>query len=136
LGSIGCLLEELDDVGLVREEALLLLGHFCETISPFAGLLAIRDESLALLVRVEPGVVVWLRVILCAAWICVWLVSDMTSAVDEGFRACAIASGPAHLGRSGTAILANTKLASTVTGSTFSLIFSGLAGSPNPKTIC
>ena len=105
-------------------------------MSPFAGTLAILDASLAFLVRVEPGVVVWLRVILCAAIVCVWLGSDMTSPVEEGFRACAIANGPAHFGRKGTAILASTKLARTVTGSTFSLIFSCLTGSANPKTMC
>src|SRR4051812_43139842 len=94
------------------------------------GELAIRPASLLL----DPDVVgdtVWLRDILCT-----WGASDITSPLDWGLRAWAIAKGPAHFGRNGTATLAKTKLASTVTGRTFSFIFSSLTGSANPKTIC
>jgi len=48
----------------VRDEDRALLGRLL--ISPFVGALAILDDSFALLVLVDPGVVVWLRVIFCA----------------------------------------------------------------------
>ena len=64
------------------------------------------------------------------------VVSTIGSPIGCGFLACATARGPAHCGRMGTAMLANTKLAKTVTGRTFSVIFSCLAESPSPKTMC
>lgn len=65
------------------------------------------------------------------------LVSTAGSIVTGwGLRACATARGPAHLGNMGKATLARTKLESTVTGSTFSLIFSWRAVSATPKTMC
>lgn len=62
--------------------------------------------------------------------------SEMVSSTGRGFLACATASGPAHWGSNGHATLARTKLAKTVTGSTFSVIFSCLAVSATPKTTC
>lgn len=61
--------------------------------------------------------------------------SEMISSTGLGFRACAMASGPAWIGRKGAAMLARTRLESTVTGSTFSLIFSRRWGSAEPKTM-
>ncbi len=54
----------------------------------------------------------------------------------DGFRACATARGPAQWGRTGRPTLARTKLARTVTGRMFSVIFSCLAESGRPKTTC
>lgn len=59
----------------------------------------------------------------------------MVSSTGLGLRACAMARGPACLGRKGAATLASTILDNTVTGRTFSLIFSFRAGSGAPKTI-
>jgi hypothetical protein len=53
-----------------------------------------------------------------------------------GFRAWATASGPANLGRMGAAMLPAIKLASTVTGKTFSFNRSFFFCSPPPNTIC
>ena len=61
--------------------------------------------------------------------------SDITSSIGRGRLACAIAKGPACCGSIGKAIPANTRLESTVTGKTFSCIFSRFSGSPPPKTI-
>jgi hypothetical protein len=61
--------------------------------------------------------------------------SEMMSSTGLGFRACAMASGPAWTGRKGAAMLARTRLESTVTGRTFSLIFSRRCGSAEPKTM-
>lgn len=63
-------------------------------------------------------------------------VSDMRSPVCCGFRACATARGPAHEGSVGTAMLASTKLDSTVTGKVFSRIFPWRTVSDRPKTMC
>jgi len=65
------------DCRLVRDIARADFGRESEGISPFAGALVILPASLALLVRVDPGVVVLLRTTFC-----VWLASDMTSPVD------------------------------------------------------
>ena len=65
-----------------------------------------------------------------------WFVSDMTLVDGCDFLACATARGPAHCGKIGRPTLANTKLASTVTGKIFSLIFSCRAVSASPNTIC
>lgn len=61
--------------------------------------------------------------------------SDIVS-TGRGFLACATAKGPAQWGRIGHAMLASTKLPSTVTGRIFSVIFSFLAVSDRPKTMC
>jgi len=61
--------------------------------------------------------------------------SDIVS-IGRGFLACATAKGPAQWGRIGQAMLASTKLPSTVTGRIFSVIFSFLALSDCPKTMC
>lgn len=73
----------------------------------------------------------------CALDIFGWFVGSAkaVSSMGCGFRAWAIAMGPATLARLGTPILAITKLASIVTGITFSLIFSWRAASPRPKTM-
>lgn len=52
------------------------------------------------------------------------LASAVRSATGWGFRAWATARGPAHRGIMGSATLASTKLDSTATGRTFSLILS------------
>lgn len=62
--------------------------------------------------------------------------SVAVSTIGCGFRAWATARGPAHRGNMGRATLARTKLASTVTGSTFSLILSCRAVSAKPNTMC
>ena len=106
----------------------------CELSSkfPFSGTLAILPDSFAL-VRVDPGVVVLLRVgIFC----CAWIVSEVVSSTGWGFLACEMANGPAQRGKKGAATPASTKLANTVTGNIFSLIFSFPAGSAPPKTMC
>lgn len=128
-GSVGVLIRfDPAESGLVSDVAL---GDRCPVdLLPFGS-----SPELALIgsrgLRGRPEDTVWLLEILC-----VWLASEMTSSFDCGLRACAIARGPAHCGRIGTATLARTKLASTVTGRTFSLIFSSLAGSATPKTMC
>ena len=61
--------------------------------------------------------------------------SNPVSSIGLGLRAWAMASGPASCGRKGTPTLANTRLASIVTGKTFSCMRSLLGGSPPPKTI-
>ena len=61
--------------------------------------------------------------------------SEMMSSTGLGFRACATASGQAWSGRKGAAMLARTRLERTVTGRTFSLIFSRRWGSAEPNTI-
>lgn len=63
---------------------------------------------------------------------------DSVNAVSStgcGLRAWATAIGPAAPAKPGTPMLARTKLASMVTGSVFSLIFSWRAASPRPKTM-
>lgn len=72
----------------------------------------------------------------CALDIFGWLleVSEITFSTGWGFLACAIAIGPAARAMPGTATLASTKLASMVTGSAFSWIFSCLDTSPSPET--
>lgn len=62
--------------------------------------------------------------------------TSVVFSTGRGFLACATARGPAHWGRKGHAMLASTKLPSTVTGKTFSVIFSFLALSEIPKTMC
>lgn len=62
--------------------------------------------------------------------------SMAVSVMGCGFRACATARGPAHLGSIGRATLARTKLDKTVTGKVFSLIFSWRPTSARPKTMC
>lgn len=62
--------------------------------------------------------------------------STMGSPVGWGLRAWATARGPAHEGNMGTAMLASTKLDSTVTGRVFSRIFSWRTVSARPKTMC
>lgn len=64
------------------------------------------------------------------------LPSELSSVMGCGFRACATARGPAHLGIIGRATLARTKLESTVTGRTFSLILWCRAVSASPNTMC
>lgn len=64
------------------------------------------------------------------------LVSTRSSASGFGLRAWATARGPAHCGIIGRATLARTKLERTVTGRTFSLIFSWRPVSARPKTMC
>src|SRR5437762_14361194 len=91
-----------------------------------------RAPSLARLDRALPAVTVRARV----TWVTLSLDSDIRSLDDCGFRACATASGPAQCGTTGTATLPRTKLARTVTGSTFSVILSCRAASGRPKTIC
>ena len=66
----------------------------------------------------------------------VGVVSGTVSLSGCGFLACATARGPAQLGKMGHATLARTRLASTLTGRTFSVIFSCLAVSDTPNTIC
>lgn len=64
-----------EDCDLVRDNARADFGRESAAPGPFAGALMILPVSLALLVRVDPGVVVLLRATFC----CVWLASDMTS---------------------------------------------------------
>lgn len=64
------------------------------------------------------------------------LPSEESSVMGWGFRACATARGPAHLGIIGKATLARTKLESTATGKTFSLILWCRALSASPNTMC
>ena len=92
--------------------------------------LAALRASFGLLCRLPLPATVWLLAIFC-----VWLESDTVDSLSCGFRACDIASGPAHLGSPGMPMLASTKLARTVTGNVFSLIFSTRAVSVTPKTI-
>jgi hypothetical protein len=95
--------------------------------------LAMRP-SFARFDRVLPAVTVCARVgtVLFAAT----AGSDIVSITGRGFRAWATARGPAHCGNKGHAILARTKLPRTVTGRTFSVIFSCLAVSDSPNTTC
>ena len=87
--------------------------------------------------RVVPGVTVWLLVTLGAPWFgAVDAVSAGVSVMGRVLLACATASGPAHAGNSGTPTLASTKLARTVTGRTFSVIFSWRPELERPKTMC
>lgn len=62
--------------------------------------------------------------------------SEMVSTTGRGFLAWATARGPAQWGRNGHATLARTKLPRTITGRTFSVIFSCLPVSEMPKTTC
>jgi hypothetical protein len=78
------------------------------------------------LLPVEP--VVLLRVSLVG-------ISEMVSCGAGGFLACAIANGPANLGRKGAAIVPAIKLARTVTGNTFSFNRSFFFDSPPPNTM-
>lgn len=64
LGSRGCLLIEVVEDGLVPDDERTLLVRL--DISPFMGALPVLTVSFNLRVLVEPGVVVWLRVIFCA----------------------------------------------------------------------
>jgi len=81
------------------------------------------------LVRVgPPPLTVWLRP---SFW--VWTLSEIVSSTGLGFRACAMARGPAWAGKKGAATLASTMLDRTDTGKVFSFIFSFLAGSDTPK---
>lgn len=96
---------------------------------------ALVTRPLSLIVR--RGLFTPVTETVCALDIFGWfVVSDITSSIGCGLRACATAIGPAARTRPGTATLASTKLANMVTGNAFSLIFSCLAASPNPKTIC
>jgi hypothetical protein len=63
-------------------------------------------------------------------------VSVIVSSGVCGFRAWAIARGPAKRGRIGAAMLPRIKLASKVIGNTFSFNFSRFFCSTPPKTIC
>ena len=74
---------------------------------------------------------VWLLPIFCTGV----RVSGSSSSTGLGRRACAIAKGPARPGSMGTAILASTRLDSTVTGNTLSCMRSLGAGSEPPKTM-
>jgi hypothetical protein len=82
------------------------------------------------LVLTDPPATVWLLVIFCAC-----PASEIVSSVGLGLLPCAIANGPAHLDSAGTATAARMRLESTVTGNTFSLIFSLCNPSLAPNTI-
>ena len=104
-----------------------------ESLDPLgSGALKVRVLSLARLDREFPAVTVRALAGLefsfgsCASLL----------ATGCGLRAWATARGPAHCGNIGSATLASTKLERTVTGSTFSVIFSCRAASASPKTIC
>lgn len=76
-GCIGSFRTESvpEDCGLVREAVRADFGRDSVGVLPFVGTLDILPTSFALLVLVDPGVVVWLRTIFC----CVWLASEITS---------------------------------------------------------
>lgn len=97
-----------------------------------SGALVTRPPSFSRRDLVVAGETVCARAIL----LMVGVFSDITSSIGCGFLACATARGPAQRGNPGTATLASTKLASTLTGKVFSFIFSFLAESPKPNTIC
>lgn len=80
----------------------------------------------------RPGVpdTVWLRESFCG-----WTLSEIVSSTGRGLRAWAMAKGPAWRGRNGAAMAPSTKLDKTVTGRTFSLIFSRRTASEAPKTM-
>lgn len=62
--------------------------------------------------------------------------STSEASAGRGFLAWATASGPAQAGRRGHATLARTKLARSVTGRTFSFIFSWRPEPEMPNTMC
>lgn len=85
----------------------------------------------------EPGAAtVFALVGVFAVGLGVSLPSELSSVIGWGFRACATARGPAHLGNIGRATLARTKLDRTVTGKTFSLILWCRTVSATPNTMC
>jgi hypothetical protein len=103
-----------------------------ESLDPLgSGALKVRVLSRARLEREFPAVTVRaLEGLVFSLGSCVSLVTGC------GLRAWATARGPAHCGNIGSATLASTKLERTVTGRTFSVIFSCRAVSASPKTIC
>ena len=118
--------------GCVRDAAAPIVsiaaGRFVLLVAPSFRSLVLGLGLRAVLVLPET---VALRPSFCAGG----SASEIRSSMGLGLRACAIASGPACSGKEGRPILANTRLASTVTGSTFSCIRSLLGGSPPPNTI-
>lgn len=101
------------------------------SVGPFDGALDFLF-SLVLRERELPAVTVCARVGIGGGS----FASGVISLSGWGFLAWATARGPAHRGIIGSATLARTKLASTATGRTFSLIFSCRPESAMPKTMC
>lgn len=124
--DLGLSLDEEDCPPVPRELRGLPSG-------PSRALEALPSLSLARLDLDEPAVTVCALVGFQFSFS---LVSSTRSASGCGFRAWATARGPAHWGIMGSATLARTKLERTVTGRTFSRIFSCRALSPRPKTMC
>lgn len=108
------------------------VGFGEDSLDPLgSGALKVRPASLARRDRVFAAVTVR-----ALAGLTFSLLSVVGSVIGCGLRACATAKGPAQRGIMGSATLARTKLESTVTGRTFSLIFSWRAVSASPNTMC
>jgi hypothetical protein len=114
---------------LFRREARVSIAKRSSDVFGFLESLVRRDF--------EPGVAtVFALVGVFAVGLGVSPPSELSSVIGWGFRACATARGPAHLGNIGRATLARTKLDRTVTGKTFSLILWCRTVSATPNTMC
>lgn len=133
-GSAGDRGVDPEDAGL---EPWVVRGPLLEVSTPFCG-----PGALATLLLSLPRLdFVLLEFTVCARdgfalLTAVVAVSRSGASAGRGFLAWATARGPAQAGNIGHATLAKTKLARSVTGRTFSFIFSWRPESEIPKTIC
>lgn len=134
-GNLRCSTRGVPGSALEVEGPLLLVVRLVSTGCGLRGFLDVPsfpslDPDCVFRVMLFP-VTVWLLPSFCGGTGS----SLTTSSIGLGRLACATANGPASLCSAGNPTLPNTRLDSTVTGSTFSCIFSLLAGSAPPNTI-